>query len=292
MSKNINLTTFANLISIIKLKDEWSLKNLANKANINKDELIYLLNILSDILSINGEYYFDFELDTTNNKVIFNNSKVIYDFETITDLELFKIYTLLNSIDIDLTFENISKKDLNIFNKYLKEIFNLYDFEENNETENEKLILNKTTKINYIKLGNTSSDVYEVEPLFISSNNDGSILEAYDLKDKKVKTFLINRIVSVGENKQIKSKAKKVKPKIEVRFNLSDTKLLNKLNNYEYKENDDIYISKFRNKNIAIEFFIENFHTAKIISPDVVKVDVMKRINSIKELLTKWVLLN
>ena len=292
MSKNINLTTFANLISIIKLKDEWSLKNLANKANINKDELIYLLNILSDILSINGEYYFDFELDTTNNKVIFNNSKEIYDFETITDLELFKIYTLLNSIDIDLTFENISKKDLNIFNKYLKEIFNLYDFEENNETENENLILNKITKINYVKLGNTSSDVYEVEPLFISSNNDGSILEAYDLKDKKVKTFLINRIVSVGENKQIKSKAKKVKPKIEVRFNLSDTKLLNKLNNYKYKKNDDIYISKFRNKNIAIEFFIENFDRAKIISPDVVKVDVMKRINSIKELLTKWVLLN
>ncbi len=120
MSKNINLTTFANLISIIKLKNEWNLIRLAEKANINNDELIYLLNILSDIFSINGEYYFDFELDTTNNKVIFNNSEEIYNFETITDLELFKIYTLLNSIDIDLTFENISKKDLNIFNKSLK----------------------------------------------------------------------------------------------------------------------------------------------------------------------------
>ena len=46
-------------------------------------------------------------------------------------------------------------------------------------------------------------------------------------------------------------------------------------------------ISKFRNKNIAVEFFIENFDTAKIISPDLVKVDVMKRIKSIKKLLTK-----
>ena len=129
MSKNINLTTFANLISIIKLKNEWNLIRLAEKANINNDELIYLLNILSDIFSINGEYYFDFELDTTNNKVTFNNSEEIYYLETITDLELFKIYTLLNSIDIDLTFENISKKDLNIFNKSLKELFNLYDLE-------------------------------------------------------------------------------------------------------------------------------------------------------------------
>ena len=286
MSKNINLTTFANLISIIKLKNEWNLIRLAEKANINNDELIYLLNILSDIFSINGEYYFDFELDTTNNKVIFNNSEEIYNFETITDLELFKIYTLLNSIDIDLTFENISKKDLNIFNKSLKEIFNLYDFEENNETKNTNIKLNKITNINYIKLGNTKSEVYEIEPLFISSNVDGSILEAYDLEDKKVKTFLINRIVSVDKTKKIKSKVKKTNPQIEVQFYLNDSKLLNKLNNYKYKKNEDIYISKFRNKNIAVEFFIENFDTAKIISPDLVKVDVMKRIKSIKKLLT------
>ena len=287
MSKNINLITLANLISIIKLKDVWKLENLTDKANINNDELIYLLNILSDIFSINGEYYFDFELDTTNNKVIFNNSEEIYNFETITDLELFKIYTLLNSIDIDLTFENISKKDLNIFNKSLKELFNLYDFEENKETKNTNIKLNKITNINYIKLGNTKSEVYEIEPLFISSNVDGSILEAYDLKDKKVKTFLINRIVSVDKTKKIKSKVKKTNPQIEVQFYLNDSKLLNKLNNYKYKKNEDIYISKFRNKNIAVEFFIENFDTAKIISPDLVKVDVMKRIKSIKKLLTK-----
>jgi len=285
MSKNINLTIFANLISIIKLKDEWQLKNLADKANVNNDELIYLLNILSDIYSINGEYYFNFELDTTNNKVTFNNSNEIYDFETITDLELFKIYTLLNSIDIDLTFKNISKKDLNSFNKSLKEEFNLFDFDENNEKDNKNIILNKITKINYIKLGNTNPELYEVEPLFIASNIDGSILEAYDLNDKKVKTFLINRIVSVGENNHMLSKTKKISSQIEVTFNLSDETVLNKLNNYKYKKNSNHYISKFRNKNIAVEFFIENFNTAKVISPDVVKVDVMKRINTIQKLL-------
>jgi len=286
MSKKINLSTLANLISIIKLKDEWKINNLSDKANINNDELFYLLNVLSQIYSINGEYFFDFELDTTNNKVIFNNANDIFDFETITDLELFKIYTLINDIDIDLTFENISKNDFNKFNKILKDSFKLFDFEVSNEKSNKNIILNRITKINYVKLGTNKSEIYEIEPLLITSNIDGSILEAYDLKDKKVKTFLINRIISVDKNKDSLLKTKKVTKEIEVKFKLNDEKLLKKLNNYKYKKNDNNYIAKFRNKNIAVEFFIENFNTAKVISPDVVKVDVMNRIKSINKLLS------
>ena len=286
MSKKINLSTLANLISIIKLKDEWKINNLSDKANINNDELFYLLNVLSQIYSINGEYFFDFELDTTNNKVIFNNANDIFDFETITDLELFKIYTLINDIDIDLTFENISKNDFNKFNKILKDSFKLFDFEVSNEKSNKNIILNRITKINYVKLGTNKSEIYEIEPLLITSNIDGSILEAYDLKDKKVKTFLINRIISVDKNKDSLLKTKKVSREIEVKFKLNDEKLLKKLNNYKYKKNDNNYIAKFRNKNIAVEFFIENFNTAKVISPDVVKVDVMNRIKSINKLLS------
>ena len=286
MSKKINLSTLANLISIIKVKDEWKINNLSDKANINNDELFYLLNVLSQIYSINGEYFFDFELDTTNNKVIFNNANDIFDFETITDLELFKIYTLINDIDIDLTFENISKNDFNKFNKILKDSFKLFDFEVSNEKSNKNIILNRITKINYVKLGTNKSEIYEIEPLLITSNIDGSILEAYDLKDKKVKTFLINRIISVDKNKDSLLKTKKVTREIEVKFKLNDEKLLKKLNNYKYKKNDNNYIAKFRNKNIAVEFFIENFNTAKVISPDVVKVDVMNRIKSINKLLS------
>ena len=37
----------------------------------------------------------------------------------------------------------------------------------------------------------------------------------------------------------------------------------------------------------AIEFFIENFISANVISPDTVKVDVMNRVESIRTLLTK-----
>jgi len=287
MSKQINLKTLGNLISVIKLKEVWKIDDLIDKANINYDELVYFLNTLSEIYSKNGEYFFDFELDTINNKISFNNSSDFHNLETITDLELFKIYTLINTIDIDISFENITKKDIKIFNKSLKDIFNLYNLEENIDNQNKKIILNQKTMIEYIKLGNTKSDIYEIEPLLITSNKDGSVLEAVDINDKKVKTFIINRIININNKLNTLTNSKKKNSEIEVKFNLIDVDLLQKLNNYKNIKNDDSYVSTFRNKDIAIEFFIENFNTAKVISPDIVKVDVMNRFKSIQKLLTQ-----
>jgi hypothetical protein len=287
MSKQINLKTLGNLISIIRLKDEWKIDELIDNANIKYDDLIYFLNVLSEIYSKNGEYFFDFDLDTINNKISFNNSNEFHNLETITDLELFKIYTLLNTIDINMSFQNITKKDLTIFNKTLKDIFNLYDLEENIDNQNKKIMLNQKTMIEYIKLGNNKSHIYEIEPLLITSNKDGSVLEAIDINDKKVKTFIINRIININDKLNISTNLKKKNTEIEVAFNLIDNNLLKKLNNYKHKKNNNSYLATFRNKDIAIEFFIENFHTAKVISPDIVKVGVMKRINSIKKLLTQ-----
>jgi len=287
MSKQINLKTLGNLISIIRLKDEWKIDELIDNANIKYDDLIYFLNVLSEIYSKNGEYFFDFDLDTINNKISFNNSNEFHNLETITDLELFKIYTLMNTIDIYISFQNITKKDLTIFNKTLKDIFNLYDLEENIDNQNKKIMLNQKTMIEYIKLGNNKSHIYEIEPLLITSNKDGSVLEAIDINDKKVKTFIINRIININDKLNISTNLKKKNTEIEVAFNLIDNNLLKKLNNYKHKKNNNSYLATFRNKDIAIEFFIENFHTAKVISPDIVKVGVMKRINSIKKLLTQ-----
>ena len=287
MNKQINLKTLGNLISIIRLKEVWKIDDLIDNANIEYDDLIYFLNILSEIYSKNGEYFFDFDLDTINNKISFNNSNEFHNLETITDLELFKIYTLMNTIDIYISFQNITKKDLTIFNKTLKDIFNLYDLEENIDNQNKKIMLNQKTMIEYIKLGNNKSHIYEIEPLLITSNKDGSVLEAIDLNDKKVKTFIINRIININDKLNISTNPKKENTEIEVAFNLIDNNLLKKLNNYKHKKNKNSYLATFRNKDIAIEFFIENFHTAKVISPDIVKVGVMKRINSIKKLLTQ-----
>ncbi len=71
MVKKINLTKVGNFISIIKLQQKWTIDELLKKVDINYDELLYLLTILSDIYSKNGEYFFDFDIDAENNKIFF-----------------------------------------------------------------------------------------------------------------------------------------------------------------------------------------------------------------------------
>lgn len=288
MVKKINLTKVGNFISIIKLQQIWTIDELLKKVDINYDELLYLLTILSDIYSKNGEYFFDFDIDTENNKILFNNTSVINDMETVTDLELFKVYTLINIINLDLNIDTLTKNDINSFSKILKDAFKIYDLENENQIDSKNINLNTVTTIEYIKLGNDKPEFYDVEPLLITSNLEGSVLEALDINDSKIKTFLINRIISIGDDINKKSKQKYNQNDIDVIFDVKDDSVLLKLNKYKKKEK--LYVAKFRNKNIAIEFFIENFISANVISPDTVKVDVMNRVESIRALLTKWVL--
>ena len=69
MPKKINLTTIGNFISLIKINQIWKIDELLKKANINYEELLYLLTILSNIFSKNGDYFLDFNLDIENNKI-------------------------------------------------------------------------------------------------------------------------------------------------------------------------------------------------------------------------------
>ena len=285
MVKKINLTKVGNFISIIKLQQIWTIDELLKKVDINYDELLYLLTILSDIYSKNGEYFFDFDIDAENNKILFNNTSVINDLETVTDLELFKVYTLINIINLDLNIDTLSKNDINSFSKILKDAFKIYDLENENQIDSKNINLNTVTTIEYIKLGNDKPEFYDVEPLLITSNLEGSVLEALDINDSKIKTFLINRIISIGDDINKKSKQKYNQNEVDVIFDVKDDSVLLKLNKYKKKEK--LYVAKFRNKNIAIEFFIENFTSANVISPDIVKVDVMNRVESIRALLTK-----
>ena len=285
MVKKINLKKVGNFISIIKLQQIWTIDELLKKVDINYDELLYLLTILSDIYSKNGEYFFDFDIDAENNKILFNNTSVINDMETVTDLELFKVYTLINIINLDLNIDTLTKNDINSFSKILKDAFKIYDLENENQIDSKNINLNTVTTIEYIKLGNDKPEFYDVEPLLITSNLEGSVLEALDINDSKIKTFLINRIISIGDDINKKSKQKYNQNDIDVIFDVKDDSVLLKLNKYKKKEK--LYVAKFRNKNIAIEFFIENFISANVISPDTVKVDVMKRVESIRALLSK-----
>ncbi len=242
MVKKINLSKVGSFISIIKTEQIWNIDDLLKKADINYDELIYLLSILSDIYSKNGEYFFDFDIDIDSNKISFNNATAINDMETLTDLELFKVYTLINTINLDLDFDTVTKQDINSFNNILKEAFKIYDLENENDTDSKNINFNSITTIEYIKLGNSKADFYKIEPLLITSNIEGSVLEALDLNDNKIKTFLINRIISIGEDISKESNEEKNQNEIEVIFDVKDDSVLLKIK--EFKKQETNYVAK------------------------------------------------
>ena len=111
MNKKLKLKDFTFLINIIKDQDNWNIQDLADKLTVDLDTLLYMLNITSEVYSVNGESFINFDLDLAKNNITFDYSIELKDLETITDFELFKIYNILISQD-KIYIKNINKNDL------------------------------------------------------------------------------------------------------------------------------------------------------------------------------------
>ena len=92
MNKKLKLQDFTFLINIIKDQDNWNIQDLADKLTVDLDTLLYMLNIMSEVYSVNGESFINFDLDLSKNNITFDYSIELKDLETITDFELFKQY--------------------------------------------------------------------------------------------------------------------------------------------------------------------------------------------------------
>mgnify|MGYP003308045399 CR=1 FL=1 len=55
MNKKLKLQDFTFLINIIKDQDNWNIQDLADKLTVDLDTLLYMLNIMSEVYSVNGE---------------------------------------------------------------------------------------------------------------------------------------------------------------------------------------------------------------------------------------------
>ena len=111
MNKKLKLQDFTFLINIIKDQDNWNIQDLADMLTVDLDTLLYMLNIMSEVYSVNGESFINFDLDLSKNNITFDYSIELKDLETITDFELFKIYNILTNQD-KVDIQNIKKNDL------------------------------------------------------------------------------------------------------------------------------------------------------------------------------------
>jgi len=282
MKNKLQLQDFTFFINILKDSNKWNIDDLTKKLGKDIETIVYMLNIMSEVYSVNGENFIDFEIDSSENLIFFEYSSTFKELNTITDFELFKIYNLLKS-NQNLNIQNINKKD---YNNFLK-ILDMYFDEKSNIEFEDNLSIHLLTDINieYLKIGYDDPKTYSIKPISISNNQDGNVLEAIDLIDNKVKTFLINRIIEVNELNLISSSNKEKINSIEVKFKYKNENFSNKLDKDNTFFKDGLCIYTFRDFNVALEFFFEHFQELQIVSPNKLKIEFNKRINNLVDMI-------
>ena len=282
MKNKLQLQDFTFFINILKDSNKWKIDDLTKKLGKDIETIVYMLNIMSEVYSVNGENFIDFEIDSSENIIFFEYSSTFIELNTITDFELFKIYNLLKS-NQNLNIQNINKKD---YNNFLK-ILDMYFDEKSNIEFEDNLSIHLLTDINieYLKIGYDDPKTYSIKPISISNNQDGNVLEAIDLIDNKVKTFLINRIIEVNELNLISSSNKEKINSIEVKFKYKNENFSNKLDKDNTFFKDGLCIYTFRDFNVALEFFFEHFQELQIVSPNKLKIEFNKRINNLVDMI-------
>ena len=282
MKNKLQLQDFTFFINILKDSNKWKIDDLTKKLGKDIETIVYMLNIMSEVYSVNGENFINFEIDSSENIIFFEYSSTFKELNTITDFELFKIYNLLKS-NQNLNIQNINKKDYKNFSK----ILDMYFDEKSNIEFEDNLSIHLLTDINieYLKIGYDYPKTYSIKPISISNNQDGNVLEAIDLIDNKVKTFLINRIIEVNELNLISSSNKEKINSIEVKFKYKNENFSNKLDKDNTFFKDGLCIYTFRDFNVALEFFFEHFQELQIVSPNKLKIEFNKRINNLVDMI-------
>ena len=197
MSKKIDFNFLHNFLQFIQAKNKWKISEILDNLDISFKELIYILDIVSQIYVDFDDIFIDYEIneDTEEINFLFNDS--VYELLSINDSELFNLYYLL-TIEANFLILKDSNKEVMEFYNILSKYFNidgLFASDDNSET----FSFEEIKTIEYIKLGKTESQTYSVKPIALKLNQDGKILEALDVDENSIKTFLIDRIVGINK---------------------------------------------------------------------------------------------
>ena len=266
MNKKLNLEMAINILSLIQSNEKWNIDDLIDQLGIKKKELFYLLSIVTDIYSQHGELLIDYEYNEENQEFLFNINSSIKNVTQINDGELFNIYFLLstNSIYKQLIIEN---KNVKQFYDVLSNFFNIDIFENNNNENIGDLTFFEENVISYIKLGTVRENLYRIQPISLTTNTDGIVLEAIDLDDETYKTFLLNRIIDVFDNVEFKNNKKTKGSIIELKFNFEKETVLNGFNQKNIKVTGRQAIVTFYSESNALNFALNHFNEIEIITP-------------------------
>ncbi len=282
MSKKIDLQLIMNVLSLIQNNEKWNLPNLSKKLNIKEKEIFYVLSVVTDIYSQQGELLIDYEYDDKNQELLFNINPSLKNIIQINDGELFNLIFLLssNSIYKELIKNN---SDVEEFFNVVSPYFNLEILQDNNDGVFENLSFFEENIISYIKLGSTQAAFYRIQPILLTTNNDGIVLEAIDLKDEKLKTFLLNRIVDSLSIEDFRESKKSNKIEIIMKFKHTNEKVLSDINKNDYQLKEKYVEAKFYSESNALNFIIKNYEYIEIMSPQSLINEFKRRKDKLKK---------
>tara|TARA_B100001057_G_scaffold87562_1_gene83495 strand:+ start:1386 stop:2246 length:861 start_codon:yes stop_codon:yes gene_type:complete len=266
MNKKLNLEMAINILSLIQSNEKWNIDDLIDQLGIKKKELIYLLSIVTDIYSQHGELLIDYEYNEEDQEFLFNINSSIKNVTQINDGELFNIYFLLST---NLIYKQLitDNKDVKKFYDILSDYFNIDIFDNNNNENIGDITFFEENVISYIKLGTVRENLYRIQPISLTTNTDGIVLEAIDLDDETYKTFLLNRIIDVFDNVEFKNNKKTNGSIIELKFNFEKETVLNSFNQKNIKVTGRQAVVKFYSESNALNFALNNFNEIEIITP-------------------------
>ena len=264
MSKKIDFNFLHNFLQFIQAKNKWKISEILDNLDISFKELIYILDIVSQIYVDFDDIFIDYEIneDTEEINFLFNDS--VYELLSINDSELFNLYYLL-TIEANFLILKDSNKEVMEFYNILSKYFNidgLFASDDNSET----FSFEEIKTIEYIKLGKTESQTYSVNPIALKLNQDGKILEALDVDENSIKTFLIDRIVGINKEENTKPKLS-TQSTLKVKYKIHDINFLKTLDNSTFNVNNDNLEMKFYSFENALDFSLKNIQYINAITP-------------------------
>ena len=276
MKYKLNLHEILKTVQVIETKNIWNLDELKDLLGVTEDQLIYIFSIITDIYTIDGDLFIDYELDTKKNVLKFEFSKEASYINILNDVELLNLYILMS---VDKDYKNLIIENSNVkeFFAVLKKYYKQFDIQNIEVLNIQDLNFDNVTYIEYVKQGSTDVYTYKIKPQVLKTNNDGVILVAYDVTDKREKTFLVNRIVKIYE--QLESDLKEIQKTQDyiLEFKTTNKNVLNYLESNNNLGNDEIYKFKFYSKNNALEFCIKFIKDIQVISPRDIIDEILKR---------------
>ena len=282
MNKRLNIKFIQSFLKTIKNKPSWLIDNLLLELEISEKELFYILTIVSDIYTTSGETFIDYEINEDKKEINFNLSENVSEFLSINDGELFNIFFLL-STDANLLSLQEENKSIKDFSNILANYFSL---ESTDYNEPLRLPFNdQLNVIEYIKLGSTNSIFYKIKPITLKTNSDGIILEAFDVDENSIKSFLVERIVNITDDSKYLESSKIKTNTIKVEFDLLDENFLNKLGSRIYECVEGKLYMEFYSYENALDYAIKNLLFLEVAAPSDLLNDINKRKNNLMEML-------